>query len=275
MIDHLQTRSLLLSIFLLPLLLSACASTKVMDVRTFASTKRAVSELQRELADAVVGDYPVMAFEARESAGQFEVAGRPFGMQMLGIGVSKGAGTLEAALSDALRQIMQDGSYLDILMRWGVAAGKVEEPAAVALVPKAEEVPELGDDNLKVGMEIRYPPMEFMDEDKREAGVDVELAKALGKALGVEVIVVDMPFNALIESVEIGKIDVIISTMTITESRSQRIDFIPYLQSGYGILVRKGNPRRILDIEDLCGHTVAVQDATSQLEMLKAQSCED
>ncbi len=274
MIDHLRAKNLFISLLLLSGI-SACGSAKVMDVRTFASTKRAVSEMRREQADAVVGDYPVMAFEARESAGQFEVVGRPFGEQMLGIGVGKGAGALKAAVSEALRRIMQDGSYLNILITWGVAAGKVEEPAAAGPVPKAEEVPELGDGNLKVGMEISYPPMEFMDEAKREAGVDVELAKALGAALGVEVVIVDMPFDALIGAVEIGKIDVILSAMTITESRSQRIDFIPYLESGYGILVPKGNPKQIRAAEDLCGRIVAVQDATSQLEMLKGQSCDN
>lgn len=253
--------------------LSACASTKVMDVRAFPSTKRAVSELQRDLADAVVGDYPVMAFEARESAGRFEVAGRPFGEQMLGVGLSKGAGALKAAVTDALRRVMKEGTYLNILITWGVAQGKVPEPAAPSQVPKAEEVPELGDGNLKVGMEISYPPMEFLDEAKRESGVDVELARALGAALGVEVVFVDMPFDALIDAVEIGKVDVVISAMTVTEKRSQRIEFIPYLESGYGILVHKGNPKQIRKVKDLCGRVVAVQDATSQLELLRAQSC--
>ena len=255
--------------------LSACASAKLMEVRTFPSTKRAISELRKELADAVVGDYPVMAFEARESAGQFEVAGPPFAEQMLGIGLSKGADSLKAAVSDALRRMMQDGSYLNILRTWGVAAGRAPEPAFFGPVLKFEEIPELGDGNLKVGMEISYPPMEFIDESKREAGVDVELAKALGRALGVEVVFVDMPFDALIEAVEIGKLDLIISAMTVTKSRSQRLDFVPYLQSGYGILVRKGNPKQIRRVEDLCGRIVAVQGATSQLQMLKAQSCEN
>jgi ABC-type amino acid transport substrate-binding protein len=261
-------------LLLLPLGPSACASTRVMDVRAFPSTKRAVSELQRDLADAVVGDYPVMAFEARESAGRFEVAGRPFGEQKLGIGLSKGAGALNAAVTDALRRVMQDGTYLDILIKWGVAAGKIESPPATAQVPKPEEVPELGDGNLKVGMEVSYPPMEFMDETKREAGVDVELAAALGKALGVEAVVVDMPFDALIEAVETGKIDIIISAMTVTENRTQRVDFIPYLQAGYGILVKKGNPKQIRKVGDLCGRVVAVQSATSQFDLLKAQICQ-
>ena len=82
-----RSHPLLLSLLLLLLNAAACATPRIMDIRTFPSTKRAVSELQRDMADAVVGDYPVVAFEARESAGRFEVTGRPFAVETLGIGV--------------------------------------------------------------------------------------------------------------------------------------------------------------------------------------------
>jgi ABC-type amino acid transport substrate-binding protein len=256
------------------LALAACGGPLIMDIRAFPSTQRAVSELQRGLADAVVGDYPVMAYEARESAGRFEVVGRPFNVETLGIGVTKGATALNAAVSDALRKIHEDKTYLNILMTWGVAASKVDPPPAPASVLPKEEIDQLKDGNLKVGMELTYPPMEFKNEIGREAGVDVELARAIGASLGVEVVLVDLPFDALIDAVETGKIDIILSAMTITDEREQRVEFIPYLESGTGILVKKGNPKQIRKPEDFCGKAVAVQGATSMHDQLKAQKCE-
>jgi polar amino acid transport system substrate-binding protein len=130
------------------------------------------------------------------------------------------------------------------------------------------------DNELKVGMELSYPPMEFFDEFKKEAGVDVEIAKALGKALGVKVTLIDLPFDALIGAVDTQKVDIIISAITITEQRSMQIEFVPYMAVGTGIMVKKGNPLQIRKMKDLCGRAVAVQEATSQLDALNAQVCE-
>ena len=64
------------------------------------------------------------------------------------------------------------------------------------------------------------------------------------------------------------------SAMTITDERSQEIDFIPYLNVGLGILVPSGNPNGIQGLEDLCGLTVAVQVGTIQEELANEQSAQ-
>jgi polar amino acid transport system substrate-binding protein len=135
-------------------------------------------------------------------------------------------------------------------------------------------VPQLQDGTLHVGMEMKLPPMEFRDELKKPAGADVELAHALGKALGVEVELIDMEFDALIAAVKSGQVDVAISAMTITPDRSAEIDFVPYLEMGSGMLVVMGNPKRISRPESLCHKTVAVQAGTSQVDTVKHIRCE-
>jgi len=248
-----------------------CAKT--IEMRTFPTTKIAVNQLQSGAVDAVVGDFPVIAYEAREAPGKLQIGGLQFQKATIGIGVSKDSKALEAVLTDALRQIMEDKTYTNVLISWGLIGAEVESPKTPANLPFAEEVPELKDGKLKVGLELNYPPMEFFDELKKEAGVDVELAKALAKALRVEVEFVDMPFDALIGAVETRKVDVIISSMAITDERAQRIDFVPYLSLGSGILVPKGNPNTIRTVKDLCGYSVGVQEATSQIAILQAEKC--
>jgi ABC-type amino acid transport substrate-binding protein len=251
-----------------------CGSSQQMNVRTFPSTPRAISELKRGWADAVVGDYPAMVHSARESMGTLEVAGTQFATGHFGIGVSKQAPGLKAALTDALRRIVADQSYVNILRTWALHIGKIEPPAAPGSVPAVNTIAQLQDGKLHVGVEMAFPPMEFYDELKKPVGADVEIAFALGKALGVEVELVNMAFDGLIAAVQSGQVDVLISAMTITPERAAQIDFIPYLEMGSGILVIMGNPQRIQRPENLCGRTVALQEGTSQVDALNAIHCE-
>jgi ABC-type amino acid transport substrate-binding protein len=255
-------------------LLVAPGCTKNTEIRTFPTARGAVGDLQQGAVDAVVGDYPVVAFEARESAGKLQVAGHQFDIATLGIGVAKDAQPLKAAVSDALRRIVADKTYHGIMVTWAVTDAEIDAPAAPASVPAPGEVPQLKDGVLKVGMELSYAPMEFYDETKRESGVDVELGQAIGKALGVQVEFVDMPFDALVGAVETGKVDIVASAMAVTPEREQRIDFIPYMAMGSGILVKKGNPNQIRTVTDLCYRPIGVQEATSQLKNLQSLKCE-
>lgn len=260
----------------LPLLVciaSACGPTTAMNVRTFPSTPRAISELKRGWADAVVGDYPAVSHTARESMGTLEVAGGQFATGYFGIGVSKTSSELKAILADALRKMVEDQSYVNVLRNWALHIGKLPASAAAANVPTKDQVPQLADGVLHVGIEMAFPPMEFHDELKKPAGADVELIQALGKVLGVEVQLIDMQFDGLIAAVKTGQVDVLISAMTITPEREAQIDFVPYLEMGSGILVIMGNPKRIRRPEDLCGKTVALQEGTSQIEAVQSIRC--
>jgi ABC-type amino acid transport substrate-binding protein len=251
-----------------------CATSQQIVVHEFASTPRAISELKRGWADAVVGDYPVMVHTARESMGTLEIAGTQFATGRFGIGVSKQAPELKGAVSNALRRLVADQTYINILRTWALHIGKLEAPPEVPNVPPPANITQLQDGKLHVGIEMAFPPMEFQDELKKPAGADVEIALALGKALGVEVEFVSMAFDGLIEAVKSGQVDVLISAMTITPERAAQIDFVPYLEMGSGILVVLGNPQRIRRPEDLCGRKVALQEGTSQVDALKRIDCE-
>lgn len=93
---------------------------------------------------------------------------------------------------------------------------------------------------LKVGMELKYPPFETKAADGTPDGASVMLAKALGKYLGKEVEIIDTPYPSLIPALETGKIDIILSSMTINEERLKKVDFSdPYTTSQLFMLVNK------------------------------------
>jgi ABC-type amino acid transport substrate-binding protein len=233
-----------------------------------------VSELKRGWAEAVVGDYPVMAYMARESTGTLEVVHEQFDPSPFGIGVKKGNTALASSVTAALRKTMLDTTYMDILRNWAIHIGKIDPPAMPGVVPETKDVPAFADGKLNVGMELAFAPMEFYDEFKHEAGADIELAQALAKTLGLDLVVENMPFDDLLPSLESGKVDIVISAMTITPERAAKADFIPYMMAGTGILVKLGNPAKIRRLHDLCGKIVALQEGTAQVGIVQQINCD-
>lgn len=91
---------------------------------------------------------------------------------------------------------------------------------------------------LKVGMELTYPPFEMIDPEGAPAGYSVDMAHALGKFLNKKIIIENIPFIGLIPALHCGKIDLIISSMSVTEERKGSIDFSePYLKTGLSMLL--------------------------------------
>ena len=74
---------------------------------------------------------------------------------------------------------------------------------------------EAEDTQLVVGMELAYPPFEMTDAANNPTGISVDFAKALGEELGRTVVIENMAWSGLIPALETGKIDLIISSMTI------------------------------------------------------------
>lgn len=136
--------------------------------------------------------------------------------------------------------------------------------AMIVAVTAGCKAQQAGKDTLIVGMELSYPPFEMTDEKGTPKGVSVDLANELGKALGKKVIIQNTAFDGLIPSLATGKIDLIISSMTITEERKKTVDFSdPYLTTGLCLLVGKNSPVTSIDDLDKPGITVAVKKGTT------------
>jgi len=117
---------------------------------------------------------------------------------------------------------------------------------------------------LVVGMELQYPPFEMSDKQGKPTGVSVDLAYALGKYLGREVRIENIAWDGLIPSLKTGKIDLIISSMTITKQRAKTIDFsIPYAQANLAILTNKKSGIKNINDLNQKGKIIAVKKGTT------------
>lgn len=118
---------------------------------------------------------------------------------------------------------------------------------------------------LKVGTNATYVPFEYIEDNKGKkfyAGFDMDLAREIGKRLGMKVEIHNIPFDGLIPAINTGEIDMIASGMVITDTRKEKVDFIPYFDSGLGILVAT-NVNDVKNIHDLQGKRIAVQMGTT------------
>ncbi|MGA4531480.1 ABC transporter substrate-binding protein [Ectopseudomonas chengduensis] len=136
----------------------------------------------------------------------------------------------------------------------------------------AAETPKtLSSGELKVGMEITYPPFEYYEGDQVK-GFDPEVSAALAKRLGLEASFSDITFPNLILGLDAGRFDTIISGMYILPERLEKADAIPYAKTGAAIMVRSDAEKKPATPEELCGLTVGLQQGTSWIPALQKVS---
>lgn len=93
---------------------------------------------------------------------------------------------------------------------------------------------------LVVGTAGDMPPFNMTTKEGDIIGLEIEMAKYLAAALDVKLDVQAMPFSELIPALEAGKVDVVMSGMTITPERNARVAFVgPYFISGKAFLTKK------------------------------------
>jgi polar amino acid transport system substrate-binding protein len=104
---------------------------------------------------------------------------------------------------------------------------------------------------LVVGTSGQQPPMTVTTKSGEIIGMDIDLAKAMAEGLGVKVKFAKMPFAELLPALEAGKVDMVISGMTITPARNRNVAFVgPYYVSGKGILAIE---QRYAELQDANG----------------------
>ena len=163
-------------------------------------------------------------------------------------------------------------ALLGIMTMGLVGCGSADNTSSKETKDLLETIQEKG--KVVVGMSADYAPYEFhyIDENGQDVigGFDVDIANEIADAIGVELVIQEMDFDALVAALPAGKIDLVISGMNPTEERAKVVDFSEiYYNSQHGILVRAEDVDKYKTFADLEGAKVGAQLGSTQEQIAK------
>jgi polar amino acid transport system substrate-binding protein len=121
---------------------------------------------------------------------------------------------------------------------------------------------------LMIGTEAAYVPYEFF-KDGQIIGYDPAIMAIIGTKLGVKVQFIDTAWAGIIPALYAGKFDCIVSAMTITAPRAEKVLFsMPYADASNAILLR-ADEARIKTADDLSGKIIGVQLGSAAAGIIK------
>jgi lysine-arginine-ornithine-binding protein len=124
-------------------------------------------------------------------------------------------------------------------------------------------------EKIRIATEGAYPPFNYVDPDGNLKGFDVDLSKALCKAMGVECELVVQDWDGMIPGLLAGKFDAIIACMGATEERKKAVSFTrPYCRL-LGRFVGHKDADFEISKENLKGKRIGVQRGTTYSKFLK------
>ncbi|WP_029292207.1 ABC transporter substrate-binding protein [Cellulomonas sp. HZM] len=145
-----------------------------------------------------------------------------------------------------------------------------KDDAAIALLPAAAK----DKDTFTVAVSAYTAPLAFLaDDEKTPIGNEPDIAQLVADALGKKLVLQVTAWEDWPLALSSGKVDAVISNVTVTEERKETIDFSSYRNDQLGWLVTTKNtnvPAKITEPADVAGLTVAVGSGTNQEKILLA-----
>jgi polar amino acid transport system substrate-binding protein len=133
--------------------------------------------------------------------------------------------------------------------------------------PELESIKNKG--QLVVGTTGSMPPFNMITREGELIGLDIDIARFIAEGMGVKVKFETMAFAELLPALEAGKVDMVISSMTITPKRNLDVVFVgPYFISGKGLLTKIGtlaNAKNPVEVNKPGVKLTALKGSTSQV----------
>lgn len=158
-------------------------------------------------------------------------------------------------------------------LRNGFIAGAlgvaISAGAAFAQAPAAWPFKDAG----KVGFctELGDPPSAYLDTDgATPLGLEVDMMQAIARSLKGQADIKNFKFATIFAALDSNQCDAVMSQTSKSPERLEKYIFVDYRTSSSGLLVNKGNPKKLKTFEDLSGRRVAVLLGSANERRLKA-----
>jgi ABC-type amino acid transport substrate-binding protein len=207
---------------------SACAAltSQYGDVRSFYDVETMLEALRRGELDCVVAD----ASAVSGKLSRVKPLRSPLAEYAFSFAVAKENGDLKAAIDSALDSLRASGELARIEDGYLKGAGAAYSPPAGAENPRA---------TLSASVRAEFAPYVYIDGDGLPAGVDIDIARAVGRLLNVDIEFTPDDPDELITKVRYGKADIAFGGLYETETDLELVDFTsPYTTAVLDIYVR-------------------------------------
>lgn len=212
------------------------------EVLPYEKVTQCFDDLELGRCDAVYVDSVVAGYYLTGSD-KFQKVWTSEEGEPIGICLKKGNTDLKAILEAAIDTLYYDGTMAELSEKHFGSAADVEGVCTVTEEPTLDlsKLSTITDGTLTVGMEIGYPPMEYMDESGlNPMGFDVDLSYALGELLGLEVELVNTAWDGIFAGLDKAQYDVVISSVSITPERQAAYELTePYVSNQLVIVTKK------------------------------------
>lgn len=189
---------------------------KLPRIQYFTNIPEMTKALEKREIDGIAVDYSV-AESILMHHSDFSILKERLNKDEFGIAMGKNS-PLKASIDSCISILQKKGEIQKIKDKWS------KNKSAV----RAMKQDWVGTDTLVVGTEALYAPYEFYQWGEL-SGIDIDIMYTIGKMLNKNIKFADMNFDVLIPSLVNEKTDLCIAAMSITEERSNFIDFsIPY-----------------------------------------------
>ncbi len=105
------------------------------------------------------------------------------------------------------------------------------------------------DNTLVMATNAAFPPYEYKEGDNI-VGIDAEIAAAIAEKIGMELVIEDVDFGAVLTGVAEGKYDMGLAGITVTEDRKKTMDFSDTYATGIQVII-VNDGSSIVDLDSL------------------------
>jgi polar amino acid transport system substrate-binding protein len=176
-------------------------------------------------------------------------------------------------LPSRARGLMAALATLSLVLFAATAQAEVFTPPAAECAALQAKYPQFKGKTLVNAINPHTPGYETIDpkDPSKYIGFDIDLGETIGACLGFKVTYKPVTFAALLTTLQSGQADWVISDIYATKERAQAADFITYSKVFDGVLVAKGNPKKITGINtSLCGTTAAENTGYVEVPLIQA-----
>lgn len=199
--------------------------------QVFIAAADAALAIKVHKADAFVYDKSVLVNLAEKNP-ELLILEEPVDKLQIAVAVAKDNSALLTEINAVLTDLKEEGILKQLRAKW------IDPKYTVTpQLPTINEVQ--SKDVLRMGTCALIEPFSFY-ADGEMTGLDIELSRILGQRLGKKIEITDMSFEALIPSLQSGKIDFALSNFNVTEERKKRVDFSQaYVENDISALIRQ------------------------------------